>query len=108
MKKSIRILALALALLTVVTVLASCGNKLTVSIKFSGSKATFTGASQIPGLTAVTDGKEVTYKIVDKDDGSQTIEFTVEEGKDPVSMPFSQDKDKKTITLAKLFVFNKK
>ena len=117
MKKSIRILALALALLTVVTVLASCGNKLsgeyeckvglvTVSIKFS--KATFTGASQIPGLTAVTDGKEVTYKIVDKDDGSQTIEFTVEEGKDPVSMPFSQDKDKKTITLAKLFVFNKK
>ena len=52
--------------------------------------------------------KEVTYKIVDKDDGSQTIEFTVEEGKDPVSMPFSQDKDKKTITLAKLFVFNKK
>ena len=28
MKKSIRILALALALLTVVTVLASCGNKL--------------------------------------------------------------------------------
>lgn len=119
MKKSIRVLALALALLTVVTVLASCGNKLsgeyeckvglvTVSIKFSGSKATFTGASQIPGLTAVTDGKEVTYKIVDKDDGSQTIEFTVEEGKDPVSMPFSQDKDKKTITLAKLFVFNKK
>lgn len=119
MKKSIRILALALALLTVVTVLASCGNKLsgeyeckvgpvTVSIKFSGSKATFTGASQIPGLTAVTDGKEVTYKIVDKDDGSQAIEFTVEEGKDPVSLPFSQDKDKKTITLAKLFVFNKK
>ena len=103
MKKSIRILALALALLTVVTVLASCGNKLsgeyeckvglvTVSIKFSGSKATFTGASQ----------------IVDKDDGSQAIEFTVEEGKDPVSLPFSQDKDKKTITLAKLFVFNKK
>ena len=103
MKKSIRILALALALLTVVTVLASCGNKLsgeyeckvglvTVSIKFSGSKATFTGASQIPGLTAVTDGKEVTYKIVE----------------DPVSLSFSQDKDKKTITLAKLFVFNKK
>jgi len=56
----------------------------------------------------VTDGKEVTYKIVDKDDGSQTIEFTVEEGKDPVSLSFSQDKDKKTITLAKLFVFNKK
>ena len=56
----------------------------------------------------MTDGKEVTYKIVDKDDGSQAIEFTVEEGKDPVSLPFSQDKDKKTITLAKLFVFNKK
>ena len=56
----------------------------------------------------MTDGKEVAYKIVDKDDGSQAIEFTVEEGKDPVSLSFSQDKDKKTITLAKLFVFNKK
>ncbi len=119
MKKSIRILALTLALLTVVAVLASCGNKLsgeyeyklltvTVTVKFSGDKATFTGASNIPGLTAVTDGKEVAYKIVDNSDGSQSIEFTVEEGKDPVSVSFSQDKDKKTITLAKLFTFNKK
>lgn len=73
MKKSIKILALVLAVLTVVTVLASCGlsgsyKGPTATFKFSGSKIT------IKGTTGEATGK---YKIKD---GKITIELDDIEG----------------------------
>lgn len=86
MKKSIRILSLAMALLMVAAVLAACGTTLSgtyktdsllgsdASMKFSGSKVTVTG-KVLGGLAETT----TTYKYSIKDD---KIIFTDDDGKE--------------------------
>lgn len=125
MKKSIRILSLVLAVVMLsgmALTLVACGNKLSgeyeykdpilgiasVTLKFSGSKVSFSGdVDLIAAALKVEDGAKVEYKIVDKD-GSQKIQFFVKDGKDPIELSFSQNKDEKTITIAKRFTFKKK
>lgn len=123
MKKSIRILSLVLAvamLSGMALTLVACGNKLSgeyemssklgsVTLKFSGSKVSFSGDVNLVATTLkVDDGAEIEYKIVDKDDDSQVIQFFIEDGKDPIELSFSQNKDEKTITIAKILTFKKK
>lgn len=124
MKKSIRILSLVLAVVMLsgmALTLVACGNKLSgeyeytaplnvgsVTLKFSGSKVAISGDVKLLAASLkVDDGAEIEYKIVDKDD-SQVIQLFIEDGKDPIELPFSQNKDEKTITIAKLFTFKKK
>lgn len=123
MKKSIRILSLVLAvamLAGMALTLVACGNKLSgeyemssklgsVTLKFSGSKVAISGDVNLIATTLkVDDGAEIEYKIVDKDDDSQVIQFFIEDGKDPIELSFSQNKDEKTITIAKILTFKKK
>lgn len=122
MKKSIRILSLVLAVVMLsgmALTLVACGNKLSgeyemssllgsVTLKFSGSKVAISGdVNLIATSLKVDDGAEIEYKIVDKDD-SQVIQLFIEDGKDPIELPFSQNKDEKTITIAKILTFKKK
>ncbi len=122
MKKSIRILSLVLAVVMLsgmALTLVACGNKLSgeyemssilgsVTLKFSGSKVAISGDVKLLAASLkVDDGAEIEYKIVDKDD-SQVIQFFIEDGKDPIELPFSQNKDEKTITIAKILTFKKK
>lgn len=125
MKKSIRILSLVLAVVMLsgmALTLVACGNKLSgeyehkdpilgiasVTLKFSGSKVSISGdVKLLSAILKVDDGAEIEYKIVDKDD-SQVIQFFIEDGKDPIELPFSQNKDEKTITIAKILTFKKK
>ena len=113
MKKSIRILALAMAMLTVVAVLASCSTKLsgtyegkadlfgiagaTVTYKFSVSKVTITSTGSLLGLEK-TETKKATYEIKDKDDGTQSITLTYDDDTSE-TLSFKQDKENKTITI---------
>lgn len=123
MKKSIRILSLVLAvamLAGMALTLVACSNKLSgeyemsgilgsVTLKFSGNKVSFSGDVNLIATTLkVDDGAEIEYKIVDKDDDSQVIQFFIEDGKDPIELSFSQNKDEKTITIAKILTFKKK
>lgn len=122
MKKSIRILSLVLAVVMLsgmALTLVACGNKLSgeyemssilgsVTLKFSGSKVAISGDVKLLAASLkVDDGAEIEYKIVDKDD-SQVIQFFIEDGKDPIELSFSQNKDEKTITIAKILTFKKK
>lgn len=122
MKKSIRILSLVLAVVMLsgmALTLVACGNKLSgeyemssilgaVTLKFSGSKVAISGdVNLLAASLKVDDGAEIEYKIVDKDD-SQVIQLFIEDGKDPIELPFSQNKDEKTITIAKILTFKKK
>lgn len=122
MKKTSRILSLVLAVVMLsgmALTLVACGNKLSgeyemsgkygsVTLKFSGNKVSFSGDVLVIATTLkVDDGAEIEYKIVDKDD-AQVIQFFVEDGKDPVELPFSQNKDEKTITIGKVLTFKKK
>lgn len=115
-KKSVRIFALALALVTVVAVLASCGGtKLSgtyegkadlfgiaggsVTYKFSGSDVTITSTGKILTVEK-TETKKATYEIKEKDDGSMTITFTYkDDGEKSETLSFKQDKENKTITI---------
>lgn len=117
MRKSMRILSLTLALLTVVAVLASCGGtKLSgtyegkadlfgiaggsVTYKFSGSNVTITSTGKILTVEK-TETKKATYEIKEKDDGSMTITFTYkDDGDKSETFSFKQDKDNNTITIA--------
>lgn len=119
MKRTTRILSLALALLLLTGMaltLASCQTKLSgeyeyklgtasVILKFSGDKVTFSGdVDLLKASFSIESDTEIEYKILDTDDDKQKIQFFVQDGKDPVELPFSQNKDEKTITITFLLI----
>lgn len=119
MKRTTRILSLALALLLLTGMaltLASCQAKLSgeyeyklgtasVILKFSGDKVTFSGdVDLLKASFSIESDTEIEYKILDTDDDKQKIQFFVQDGKDPVELPFSQNKDEKTITITFLLI----
>lgn len=125
MKKTVRILSLTLAVLMLAATaltLASCSTKLSgtyegkadlfgfagasVSYEFSGSKVTVTVTGSVLGFEK-SETKKGTYEIKDKDDGTQTITFTYDGESSSDTVPFSQDKDAKTITIGGI-TYNKK
>lgn len=113
MKKTIRILALTMALLMVAVVFASCAKTLsgtytgeadlfglagaTVTYKFSGSNVTITSTGKLLGMEK-TETKEAKYEITEKDDGTMSITFTYDDGKTE-TQTFKEDKDAGTITI---------
>lgn len=113
MKKSIRFIALALAVLSVMLVFASCGKKLSgtytgkadlfglagasVTYKFSGKKVTITSTASILGQEK-TETKTAKYAITEKDDGTMSITFTYDDGKSDTQI-FKENKENKTITI---------
>ena len=118
MKKSIRILAVVLALMMVTLVFASCGKtikgtyeaevdvvilKYTATYEFSGSKVTVTKATKtLLGSDTVT--LEGTYKITEADDGTMDITFEFKTADDHIksgTFDFEQGDDYIKIGLVK-------
>ena len=98
MKKSIRIMAVVMALLMVTLVFASCGKTLkgtykaevggaligyTATYTFSGSKVEITKTGTLAGMSNTTT-MTGTYEITEKDDGSMEITFDVDGGNDEI------------------------
>ena len=98
MKKSIRIMAVVMALLMVTFVFASCGKtlkgayeaeidlailKYTATYEFSGSKVEITKKTTVVGNvnTVSFEGK---YEIAENDDGSMEITITLESEDDEI------------------------
>lgn len=76
MKTSVKILALAMAVLMLAAVLVACGGPSgtygndTYSLKFSGSKVTVTAS-----LLGISTSAEGTFKMGKDEDGNKTITF---------------------------------
>ncbi len=85
MKKSIRILAVAMALLMVMVVFASCGKTL---------KGTYSAEVFGSGVELAFEGKEVTItlKVVGAELGSTTGTYKIED--DKITLTFESDNDK--------------
>ena len=123
MKKSVRILAVALALLMVTFVFASCGKtisgtyeaeiditimKYTATYEFSGSKVSITKKTTTILGTVDTVEFEGTYEITENDDGTMEITFDIENGDDQIkSGTFAFEEGKDYIKIG-LIQYNKK
>ena len=98
MKKSIRILAVVMALLMVTLVFASCGKTLkgtykaeiggslagyTATYTFSGKKVEISKTATLLGQSKTTT-LEGTYEIAEKDDGSMEITISLETSDDDI------------------------
>ena len=99
MKKSIRILAVVMALLMVTLVFASCGKTLkgaykaeiglgglagyTAVYEFSGKKVKITKTATLLGQSNTTT-LEGTYEITEKDDGTMEITISLETSDDDI------------------------
>ena len=111
MKKSIRIMAVVLALLMVTFVFASCGKTIkgtykaevglgglagyTATYEFSGKKVEITKTTSLLGSTNTTT-MNGTYEITEKDDGTMEITITLEKGDDDIksgTYTFEQGED---------------
>ncbi len=87
MKKTVRIMVLVMAVLTVVLVLASCGNKLSgdyatavTTYSFSGSKVTIKGVTgEASGEYEIKDGK-ITITLDDVSGGIVADAMKIYEG----------------------------
>ena len=112
MKRSVRILAVALALLMVTFVFASCGKtikgtyeaeidggllgKYTATYEFSGSKVTVTRKTTNILQQVETKTYNGTYEITENDDGTMEITFNLENGDDAIkseTLTFEQGED---------------
>lgn len=124
MKNVIRLIAVALVVVMTVSALASCGVTLSgtyeakadlavaggsTSYKFSGSKYTMTTTTSVLGTSTTTEQKG-SYKIEKKTEtnsnGDKTTTMTItftwkdDDGKEQsTTLPFSQNKEDKTITI---------
>ena len=123
MKKSVRILAVALALLMVTFVFASCSKtisgtyeaeiditimKYTATYEFSGSKVSITKKTTTILGTVDTVEFEGTYEITENDDGTMEITFDIENGDDQIkSGTFAFEEGKDYIKIG-LIQYNKK
>lgn len=99
MKKSVRILAVVMALLMVTLVFASCGKTIkgtykaeiglsglagyTAIYEFSGKKVEITKTATLFGSSQTTT-LEGTYEITEKDDGSMEITITLDSEDDDI------------------------
>ena len=98
MKKSIRIMAVVMALLMVTLVFASCGKTLkgtykaevggaligyTATYTFSGKKVEISKTATLLGQSTTTNF-EGTYEITEKDDGTMEITITLENDDDDI------------------------
>ena len=99
MKKSIRIMAVVMALLMVTLVFASCGKTIkgtykaevglgglagyTATYTFSGKKVTAVKTAEIAGFEKETT-LNGTYEITEKDDGTMEITITLENDDDDI------------------------
>ncbi len=123
MKKTfVRIAAVALVLVMLTAVLASCGTTLSgvysgelgigslvggkLSYNFKGSKVTITVTTTLLGSTSSQEF-EGKYEITEADDGTQSITFTFESDDEDAksyggTKTFAQDKDAGTITIGGL------
>ena len=122
MKKSIRILAVVLALTAILCVLASCGKtisgtyeaevdalimKYTATYEFSGSKVNITKKTTLLGSVSTAEF-EGTYEITENDDGTMEITFDIENGDDQIkSGTFAFEEGKDYIKIG-LIQYNKK
>ena len=122
MKKSIRILAVVLALTAILCVLASCGKtisgtyeaevdalimKYTATYEFSGSKVNITKKTTLLGSVSTAEFKG-TYEITENDDGSMEITIELETEDDQIksgTFAFEEGEDYIKIGLVK---YNKK
>ena len=122
MKKSIRILAVVLALTAILCVLASCGKtisgtyeaevdalimKYTATYEFSGSKVNITKKTTLLGSVSTAEFKG-TYEIAENDDGSMEITIELETEDDQIksgTFAFEEGEDYIKIGLVK---YNKK
>ena len=105
MKKSVRILAVVMAVLMVTLVLASCGKTLSgtysaealgtgVTLEFSGKKVTMTNkvlgtqvGDPVEGTYKIEDNKiTITVETEDKDIGALNGTFDFEEGEDYIKI----------------------
>ncbi len=123
MKKSVRILAVVMALLMVTLVLASCGKtisgtyeaeidivvmKYTATYDFSGNKVNITKKTTTLLGTVDTVEFSGTYKIAKNDDGTMEITFDLEKGDDQIksgTFTFEEGEDYIKIGMVK---YNKK
>ena len=99
MKKSIRIMAVVMALLMVTLVFASCGKTIkgaykadiglvglagyTATYTFSGKKVEISKTATLLGQSTTTNF-EGTYEITEKDDGTMEITITLENDDDDI------------------------
>ena len=99
MKKSIRIMAVVMALLMVTLVFASCGKTIkgtykaevglgglagyTATYEFSGKKVEITKTTTLRGSTN-TSTMNGTYEITEKDDGTMEITITLDSEDDDI------------------------
>ena len=119
MKKTVRILAVAMALLMVTLVFASCGKTLkgtykaefgvgglagyTATYTFSGSKVEITKTGTLVGMSNTTT-MTGTYEITEKDDGSMEITITLDSEDDDIksgTFTFEEGEDYIKIGLVK-------
>ena len=123
MKKSIRILAVVMALLMVTLVFASCGKtikgtyeaevdvvilKYTATYEFSGNKVTATKVTNPLIGDSITVELKGTYEIIENDDGSMDIKLEFETSDDHIkggTFDFEEGDDYIKIGLVK---YNKK
>lgn len=111
MKKSIRIMAVVMALLMVTLVFASCGKTIkgtykaeiglgglagyTATYEFSGKKVEISKTATLLGQSTTTNF-EGTYEITEKDDGTMEITITLETSDDDIksgTYTFEQGED---------------
>ncbi len=123
MKKSIRVLALVMALTAVLFVLASCGKtlsgkysaeidivvlKYTATYEFSGKNVTVTKVTNPILGSSTTTTLEGKYEIVENDDGSMDITFEFETADDQIkSGTFDFEEGEDYIKIG-LVTYNKK
>ena len=118
MKKSIRILAVVMALLMVTVVFASCAKtikgtysaevdvvvlKYTATYEFSGKKVEITKTATLLGQSKTTT-LEGTYEIAEKDDGTMEITISLETSDDDIksgTFTFEEGEDYIKIGLVK-------
>ena len=122
MKKTMRVLALVLALAAVLVVFASCGKtisgtyeaevdaivmKYTATYEFSGSKVNITKKATVLGSVSTTE-IEGKYEITENDDGSMEITFELESEDDQIkSGTFAFEEGEDYIKIG-LVTYNKK
>ncbi len=128
MKKTIRIMALALALVMLCGMFVACGKTLSgtysmeaglgglvggsVSMTFSGSKVTITTTGTLLGSTSTAESKG-TYEITEAEDGTMSINIALDDDADEDAktyegnFTFAEDKEAETISIG-IFTFTKK
>jgi len=118
MKKSVKILALALVAIMLCTALVSCGKKLsgeyealdvdlgiykaTVTYKFEGNKYEKTTKQQNLLGQVDTKTEEGTYKIVTNDDDTMEITLTLKDAEEGETFTFAEGDDYIKIGMVKL------